>query len=259
VELKSIDKWMLSKLQYRIHEITDALSKMETRRAVQNAFNQLMNDMKWYERRGGYASRKQIINTWVRLMAPFTPHLCDELWEEIGGDFISLSKFPEADTSLINKGAELTEEITSNTLRDIDEILRLIKIKPKKIFLYTAPSWKKEVLKKAILMKKETALDMKGLMNSLMSEPQMKPHAKHIPKFAQKVISDVRGMDDNFMNALLEVDLDEKSALQEALDFLKHEIGCGIEIYSADAPEYDPENKSGFASPMRPAIYIEKV
>ena len=188
-----------------------------------------------------------------------TDDLADELWKEIGGDFITLSKFPEEDKSLINKGAELAEEITSNTLRDIDEILRLIKIKPKKIFLYTASTWKKEVLKKAILMKKVDGLDMKGLMNSLMSDPLMRQFTKHIPKFAQKVISDVQGMDNDFMNALLEVDLNEKSALEEALDFLKHEIGCDIEIYSADAPEYDPENKSGFASPMRPAIYIEKV
>ncbi len=256
-DLKLIDKWMLSKLQYRIRETTDALDKMQTRRAVQNAFYLLMNDMKWYERRGGKAARRDILGTWVRLMAPFTPHICEELWSELGGDFISLAGFPVQDAALINKGAELAEEVTGNTLRDIEEILRLIKIKPKKIVLYTAATWKNTVLRKGITMKKENALDMKNLMSALMSDPAMRAHGKDIPKFAQKVITDIQGMDSEMMNSLVEVDFDEISALREAREFLSQAVDCSIEIYSEDMPEYDPQKKSRFAAPMRPAIYIE--
>ena len=256
-ELKFIDKWMLSRLQYRIKETADALNKIQTRRAVQNAFYLLMNDMKWYERRGGRAARRQVLNTWVRLMAPFTPHICDEIWEELEDELISPARFPEADPSLIDKGAELAEEITSNTLRDIEEIIRLIKIKPKKIILYTAASWKKTVLKRAIIMKKDNVLDMKALMNALMSEPSMRAYAREIPKFAQKVITDIQGMDAELMNSLIDVELDEISALNEAREFLSRAVDCPIEISSADAPEYDPQGKSRLAAPMRPAIYIE--
>ena len=256
-DLKFIDKWMLSKLQYRIQETADALNKMQTRRAVQNAFYLLMNDMKWYERRGGSAARRQVLDTWIRLMAPFTPHICDEIEEESGGKIISYAKYPEADPSLIDKGAELAEEITSNTLKDIEEIIRLIKIKPKRIILYTAASWKKTVLKKSILMKKENALDMKNLMNTLMSDPTIRAYAKEIPKFAQKVITDIQGMDKELMNSLTDVDFDEISALNEAREFLGRAVDCPIEISSADAPVYDPQGKSRFAAPMRPAIYIE--
>ncbi len=256
-ELKLVDKWMLSKLQYRVKETTDALNKVQTRRAVQNAFYLLMNDMKWYERRGGSAARKRVLNTWIRLMAPFTPHICEEIEEESGGNFISLSQFPKVDSSLIDKGAELSEDVTADTLRDIEEILRLIKIKPKRVILYTAASWKKEVLKKAIRMKKDSSLDMKSLMNTLMGDRAMRSHAREIPKFAQKVIKDLQGMETELMDSLLEVDFDEISALNEARDFLGRAVDCNIEIYSADAPDYDPQGKSQFASPMRPAIYIE--
>jgi leucyl-tRNA synthetase len=256
-ELKFIDKWMLSKLQYRIMETTDALNKMQTRRAVQNAFYHIINDMKWYERRGGCAAKKDILDTWVRLMAPFTPHICEEIWERSGKDFISLDKFPEPDISLIDRGAELAEEITGNTLRDIEEILRLIKLKPKRVILYTSASWKKNILKKAILMKKDNVLDMKNLMSALMSDPQMRPHAKEIPKFAQKIIIDVQGMENELMISLTETDFDEIKALNEALDFLSCEIECRVEVCSADAPTYDPQGKSRHADPMRPAIFIE--
>lgn len=257
LELKFIDKWMLSKLQYRVKETADALNKIQTRRAVQNAFYLLMNDMRWYERRGGTAVRKQVLDTWVRLMAPFTPHLCEEIEEQLGGDFISLRQFPQTDMSLINRGAELAEEITSSTLRDMEEIIRLIKIKPKRVVLYTSASWKKKVLKKAILLKKEYSLDMKSLMNSVMSDPEFRAHAKDIPKFAQKAIADIQGMDTELMNSLIDVDLDEISALNEAREFLSRAIDCNIEIYSADFPEYDPQGKSRQAAPMRPAIYVE--
>jgi leucyl-tRNA synthetase len=256
-ELKFIDKWMLSKLQYRILETTDALNRMQTRRAVQNAFYHIINDMKWYERRGGCAAKKEILDTWVRLMAPFTPHICEEIWEHSGKDFISLDKFPQADISLIDRGAELAEEITGNTLRDIEEILRLIKLKPKRIILYTAASWKKNILKKAIIMKKDNVLDMKTLMSALMSDPQMRPYAKEIPKFAQKIIIDVQGMENELMISLTETDFDETCALTESLDFLKRVVDCDVEIFSADDAGYDPQAKSRFAVPMRPAIYIE--
>lgn len=256
-KFKLIDKWMLSRLQFRIKETADALNMMQTRRAVQNAFYLLMNDMKWYERRGGCGARKQILITWVRLMAPFTPHICEEIGEKTGTGMVSLARFPEVDLALIDKGAELAEQTTANTLRDMEEIIRLIKIKPKRIVLYTSPAWKKQVLKKALEMKKEKALDMKTLMNVLMSDPAMRTYGKEIPKFAQKIITDVQGMEQDLMDALLEVDFDEISALNEARDFLSGAVGCNIEIFSADDAEYDPQGKSRFASPMRPAIYIE--
>jgi len=256
-ELKLIDRWMLSRLQHRIRETTDALNRIQTRRAVQNAFYLLMNDIKWYERRGGGSARRQVLSTWVRLMAPFTPHLCEDIGEEMSGDFISLAEFPKVNGALIDRGAELAEEITDNTLRDIEEILRLIKIKPKRIILYTSASWKKVVLKKALKLKKENALDMKTLMSQLMSDPAMKSHAKEIPKFAQKVITDTQGMEPELMDSLLEVDFDERYALSEAREFLSRTVECNIEIQGADTPEYDPQVKSRFASPMRPAIYIE--
>ncbi len=252
--LKFIDKWMLSRLQYRIRETGDALDKIQTRRAVQNAFYLLMNDMKWYERRGGRAVRRQVLVTWIRLMAPFTPHICDEIAEALG---VTLSQYPQTDLSLVDKGAELAEEITRNTLGDIEEILRLIKIKPKKIILYTAGSWKKAVLRKAIIMKKNEVLDMKNLMGSLMSDSTMRPYAKEIPKYAQKVIIDIQGMDNEFMDSLLEVDFDEAASLHEALEFFQSSLGCDIEIHSADAPGYDPQGKSRLAVPMKTAIYIE--
>jgi len=106
-------------------------------------------------------------------------------------------------------------------------------------------------------MKKENVLDMKNLMNALMSDPAMRPFAKEIPKFAQKIITDVQGMEEDLMNSLADVDFDETSALRESLDFLSSSVECNVEIFNADDAGYDPQGKSRMAIPMRPAIYIE--
>jgi len=98
---------------------------------------------------------------------------------------------------------------------------------------------------------------MKLLMKALMSDAGMRQHAKELPKYVQKIIADIQGMDDDLMNSLVEIEFDELSTLKEARDFLSREVSCNIEVYSADNPEYDPEGKSRLASPMRPAIYLE--
>jgi leucyl-tRNA synthetase len=256
-ELKLIDRWMLSKLQSRISETLDALDSIQTRRAVQNAFYLLMNDIKWYERRGGSKVRREVFKTWIRLLVPFIPHLCEEIWQEFEGGYVSLAPYPTPDLSLLDKEGELGEELITAALRDVDEIISLIKIKPKKVVLYTSHQWKIKILKKAVEMKKSGSLEMKTLMGEIMGDPSIRKHAKEAPKFAQRILTDIRGMNEVLINTFSEVELDEMVILREAKPFLEKEIGCQVEVYSADNPTYDPKRKSEQAIPMRPAIYIE--
>jgi leucyl-tRNA synthetase len=87
---------MLSRLQKRIQEATTAMENIQTRRSLQSAFYLLYNDLRWYQRRGGKNQLRKVLSAWVRLMAPFTPHVCEELWAEMGED-VSLAEWPVAD------------------------------------------------------------------------------------------------------------------------------------------------------------------
>ncbi|MCD4807332.1 MAG: leucine--tRNA ligase [Methanococcoides sp.] len=258
--LKGIDRWMLSRLQQRILETNEALDTIRTRNALQNAYFLLFNDIRWYQKRGGSALLCEVLDVWIRLMAPFTPHICEEIWEAIGhtdNDLISLADYPQYDESLVDTQAEFTEELISGTLSDVDEIIRVTKLTPKKAILYTSPEWKMETFKKALSMQKEGKLNPGVLIKDLMSDPEMRSHGKEVPKFAQKVVSDITAMNEEKFDTLSNFDLDEKIALEENQEFFKNELGCPVEIYSADNAEYDPENKARFAYPLRPAIYLE--
>ncbi|MBN1133345.1 MAG: leucine--tRNA ligase [Methanosarcinaceae archaeon] len=260
-ELKLIDRWILSKLQHRIRETNDALKSIQTRHALQNSFFLLYNDVKWYQRRGGSALLYDIMDTWVRLLSPFTPHLCEEIWETMGheeGDFVSFAAYPVYDESLVDMTAEFAEELVSNTLADIEEIIRVTKMSPKKVILYTSPTWKAEAFRVALLMHKEGRLDVGTLIKSVMAGQDIKRHGKEVQAFVNKLIPDINSMNTEKIEMLADFDLNEEAILKEASKFLTVEIGCPVKVYNADTPQYDPEKKSRFAVPLRPAIYLEK-
>ncbi|WP_407355602.1 leucine--tRNA ligase [Methanolobus sp. WCC5] len=259
-ELKLIDRWMLSRLQQCVRETNNDMTSIRTRGALQNAFFLLYNDVKWYQRRGGSTVLYDVLDVWVRLMAPFTPHVCEEIWSAMGheeGDFVSQAAYPIFCPRFIDNDAELAEELMCGTLADIEEIIKVTKLTPKMAVLYTAPQWKVNAFKIALEMKHNEDLNPGKLIKTLMADPENRKHGKEIPKYVQKIVPDVSSMKTERFEMMLDMKLDETTILRENIGCLSNEIGCPIQVYTADEPEYDPENKSRFALPLRPAIYLE--
>jgi leucyl-tRNA synthetase len=250
-ELLLIDRWMLSRLQRRIQEATEAMENIQTRKALQNVFYLLFNDLRWYQRRGGQNQLKRILSTWLRLMAPFTPHICEEIWSSMEDGYIAVAPWPDVDYGLIDEEAEQAEKLLENTLEDVDEILKVTKTKPKKIIFYTTPTWKQEMLKIAIDLIKDGKLDMGMLMKTAMAQPNVANHKKDVSKYAQKLAKEVHSLTADALN------LDEFQTLSQEKAFLQNALGVDVEVRSADEPSTDPMGKSKHAEPGRPAIYIE--
>ena len=249
--LDMIDRWMLSRLERRIVETTEALDRIQTRRALQSAFYHMQNDLRWYQRRGGKNQLRHLLNVWTRLMAPFTPHICEEIWEEVGSGYVSLAPWPASDPSLVDDKAERAEELLERTLGDIEEILRVTGRSPARIALYTAPFWKCEMLRLALDLRESGRLDVGSLMKESMKDASIRAVGKEAPRYAQKLVRDAHVLrEDTFM-------LDELETLKKAVEFLERSFGCPVVVVSADSPGEDPMGKSKNAEPGRPAIYIE--
>ncbi|MDM7935545.1 MAG: leucine--tRNA ligase, partial [Methanothrix sp.] len=186
-EMTLVDRWILSRLQRRIQETTEAMENIQTRRALQSAFYLLLADLRWYQRRGGRNQLRRVLSAWVRLMAPFTPHLCEEIWSEIGEGLVSLAEWPRADASLIDEEAELAERLLEGTLRDVEEIVKVTRATPTRITLYTAPAWKREMLRLAVRHIHDGRLDVGALMKEAMAVPEIAPYRKEAPKYAQRL------------------------------------------------------------------------
>jgi leucyl-tRNA synthetase len=82
-ETRSVDHWLISMVQKRIKTVTAALEVLKTRTAAEVALFEVWNDIRWYMRREETPNNmvlREVADVWVRLVAPFTPHLSEEMW-----------------------------------------------------------------------------------------------------------------------------------------------------------------------------------
>jgi leucyl-tRNA synthetase len=262
-QLSHLEEWLISNLQHRIRKVTESMEAMKTRTAVENAFFEIWNDIRWYRRRKEKVNSgilKQTLETWIRLLAPFTPHICEEIWEKIGKEgFISLAEWPKYDKGKVNVRAEETEELIKNVLEDTLNILRATKMMPRKIHYYSAASWKWKVYLKALEESASTKIDLSAFMKELMEDPELKKAAKNVAKFAGQIINEVNQMPNDKKRRELRIGMmNENEALKQAEDFFEREFNAKVYTYSEDdIQRYDPKKKAGSARPYRPAIYIE--
>jgi leucyl-tRNA synthetase len=260
------DRWMLSRLQGHIKAATEALDAFETRKAVQHAFFLLMQDLRWYMKRAQLAESrsyvlKRVLDVWVRLLAPFAPHACEELWHRMGKDgFISTANWPEVDEKLVDKPAEFTEDYLSHVVEDVNEVLRVIGIeKPAKIHFYTAQDWKWQAYRMALERVRAGKVEIGELIKAVMKEPELKPHAADLAKFLARAVREIRGMADERLAILAATEIDELQVLHEAAEFIRRQFGATtVEVFKADDPKrYDPKDRARLALPMKPAIFVE--
>lgn len=121
-----MDAWLESIFKIRIQEVTNFLERGETRKAIDRAFFGVWNDLNWYRRRTNrFGLGKYYVKTWLKLLTPFIPHPCEEMWHMLGErSFISISDWPKVEGGIDTKVIEL-EETLKKTIEDIKHISEL--------------------------------------------------------------------------------------------------------------------------------------
>lgn len=126
-----------SKLNKTIKEVGENIEKMEYNFAVikiRDLIESLEPEI-----------AKKDLESALKLLSPFCPHICEELWEMIGNKpFISIAEWPEADESKIDEKFEQAERALEKTVSDIVNIIKIIKEKQgkegEKVYLYVIPN-----------------------------------------------------------------------------------------------------------------------
>lgn len=247
-----VNSWILSQVNMRIRDATEALEGFQTRKALQEALFLFKKDIDYYFRRIGDEVNPEIINVlvyildnWIRLMSPFVPHTCEEMWSKIEGEgFASCAEWPEYNEDLIDEKVQKAEEIIQSLNNDINEIKKIINSKPEKIHVYVAPDWKWDVLELANGIGKP---DVGQIMGKSI---QMGLHddKKELADYAKRIAKTITKM--NYVGKL-----DEYSIIKDSLNFLSREADAEVVVYKDLT--YDPENKAGNAMPYKPAILME--
>lgn len=235
-----IDNLTLSKMHRTIKEVTQQIEKFEYNKAIISlmAYANYLNELEEIP--------LESIKNLILLIAPFTPHLAEEMWEKIGNKgFVSLASWPKYDETKIDEEAEAGEEMIIGTISDIKSVLELAKIqKPNKIKLIVSPEWKYIFM---IGLKKgmEYTRDVAELIKATMD----KQHGAEISKLVPMLLKNE--------NRIPKVVLDQKrelKILENKKSRIEKQFNCIVEIETA---EQSKEEKAKNALPGKPAIVVQ--
>lgn len=254
---KPINAWLLSQVNMRIRDATEALEGFQTRKALQDSLFLFKKDIDHYLHRIEHELEDSdtraensnvltyVLSNWICLMAPFIPHTAEEMWSKIDGEgFASNAPWPEYNEELIDEKVQKAEEIVQGLANDINEIKKIIDTEPEKIHVYIAPEWKWKVFEIA----KEIGRPDIGRIMGESSKQNVHDNKKEIAEFAKKIAREVTKI--KYVGKI-----DEYSIIKESLDFISREVGAEVIVY--EEPTYDPQSKSRNAMPYKPAIYME--
>lgn len=177
---RHIDLWLESELNSIIKKATEACELTNFRTAIQLIFFDMQNAFRHYISRSGNNLNKEVTDRFIEsslvMLSPFTPHICEEVWEAIGKrGFVSAAKWPEYDESRISEKIIKEEAMVEKTTSDIRSILKLVKERPKKVYLYSIPP------EKAILAENNDAFAIEGMectVYAINDKGIYDPHAK---------------------------------------------------------------------------------
>ena len=136
LNLTEIDKWVLSKLNSLIKEVTTAYEAYEPTKAGRAVSDFVQDDLSnWYvrlnrkrfwggemdaDKQAAYYTLYTCLKTVAQLMAPNAPFYGDRLYRDLTGETVHLSQWPVADETLINLDLErsmsLAQQATSMIL-----------------------------------------------------------------------------------------------------------------------------------------------
>jgi len=137
-ELAEVDKWILSKLQRLIQRCTRQLDCYIFNIPLEQIRGFVWHDLadnylemvkhRLYKpeiygeesKRAAQYTLDLILRTILKLLSPFTPHICDEIWSNIFKDgYVTVADWPEVDKKLISKDSEETGKILVEIIGEI--------------------------------------------------------------------------------------------------------------------------------------------
>jgi leucyl-tRNA synthetase len=259
----ALERWLQSRLQQRIRDVTSALDELKTRTALQTALFETWNDLRWYIQRKGNTNAKALgdaVKDWLKMLAPFAPFMCEELWSQTGEEgFVSVAKWPIYDPAKVDVAAEEQENLVTGVMGDTNNILKAMKISPKQIVYYTAAPWKWQVYLKIVEKTVSGEAKINELMKEFAADPTLKPHIKDIAPMVPRIIKALTKVSGERKANITKIrEVDEKAILESTAAFYKDRFNAEIQVYGeSDEKRFDPKSRATMATPYQPAIYIE--
>jgi leucyl-tRNA synthetase len=223
--------------------------------------------LQWYLKRTKSKQRTnisgilhKILSSRVLMLSPFAPHIAEEIWEKLGNsELASKSAWPSSIGIEIDSKSIQTETLLKSIIEDINNILKVTKISPKKITIYTAEQWKSKAYNSILKNVLDGQTNIGTIIKSLIANKETE-QIKKDPDFVKKTLNDILSEPVELRKGRMNIgQIDEKQIISSELSSLvKNDYDVELSVFSeSDSEKYDPKNKAKAARPFKPAILIE--
>ena len=266
-ELEPEDKWILSMLQNLALNVSQSMDKIRFREALHHILYDFDSELQWYLKRTKSKQRTnisgilhKILSSRVLMLSPFAPHIAEEIWEKLGNsELASKSIWPSSIGIEIDSKSIQTETLLKSIIDDINNILKVTKISPKKITIYTAEQWKSKAYNSILKNVLDGQTNIGAIIKSLIANKETE-QIKKDPDFVKKILNDILSEPVELRKGRMNIaQIDEKQIISSELSSLvKNDYDVELSVFSeSDSEKYDPKNKAKAARPFKPAILIE--
>ena len=266
-ELEPEDKWILSMLQNLALNVSQSMDKIRFREALHHILYDFDSELQWYLKRTKSKQRTnisgilhKILSSRVLMLSPFAPHIAEEIWEKLGNsELASKSAWPSSIGIEIDSKSIQTETLLKSIIEDINNILKVTKISPKKITIYTAEQWKSKAYNSILKNVLDGQTNIGTIIKSLIANKETE-RIKKDPDFVKKTLNDILSEPVELRKGRMNIgQIDEKQIISSELSSLvKNDYNVELSVFSeSDSEKYDPKNKAKAARPFKPAILIE--
>jgi len=266
-ELEPEDKWILSMLQNLALNVSQSMDKIRLREALHHILYDFDSELQWYLKRTKSKQRTnisgilhKILSSRVLMLSPFAPHIAEEIWEKLGNsELASKSAWPSSIGIEIDSKSIQTETLLKSIIEDINNILKVTKISPKKITIYTAEQWKSKAYNSILKNVLDGQTNIGTIIKSLIANKETE-QIKKDPDFVKKTLNDILSEPVELRKGRMNIgQIDEKQIISSELSSLvKNDYDVELSVFSeSDSEKYDPKNKAKAARPFKPAILIE--
>lgn len=251
-DILQIDRWFESELHRVIRDATASMQETQFRSSIQLIYFEMQRILKHYLKRTNNNPHAELMDEFlwahVVMLAPFAPHICEEIGEQIGyTGYVSLASWPASDSEKIDESLNRYEAFVGTLLDDIRTVMRLTNIeKPTSISIFISPSWKYDLFGKLDEAFEKGNRDFKSILATLMADENLKRYGKQITKMLPSFLK--KGLPSYVPKT------QELALLEETKSVVEEEFQTTVHIGDADEAE---NAKAQQANPGKPAIVLE--
>jgi len=258
-----LERWLSSEVHELLGRYHAAFRGLQFREVAEIVYVSLPARLRRYLVRGGERGPLvgRVVNAWIRLIAPITPHLAEELGQGRFDSLVAEQALPSADDFEHSESALAVERYLDAVEDDLRSVLRPATArgeKPTSVVFFVAAPWKAEVegwMREAIESNDPRPL-IRTVMERAKAHPGLATALPHLPKFVERVGPLLRSEPPRSGPAL-----DELAVLRASEGYLvrRFEFSSVEVVREEEAAVHDPMGRRDRARPGRPAFYLGRV